>query len=195
MEIFACGLNAHGQLILRRDCANVTTFQKMAEGHRAVVLSACWCATLLYIDGHLHYRGYYEARPSDYLVTCPEGTIMSAFGDHQGIRGALTAEGSLLELVRHSPRSDALLFQNPSQSWTWTKGCSLEHVALAANGQIAVVARTSACLPLASHMFEKSASQFRRISFSDNKRSMQSILFSIVIYIFFTQVLSFQDRC
>ena len=149
MEILACGLNAHGQLILRNDHTNITTFQKMAKGHRVVVLSACWCATLLCIDGQLHYRGYYEARPSDYHVTCPEDTIVSAFGDHQGIHGALTAEGSLLELVRHSPRSDALLFQNPSQSWTRANGCSLEHVALAANGQIAVVARTSACLPFA----------------------------------------------
>lgn len=149
MEIFACGLNAHGQLIPRSGCANVTTFQKIAEGQRVVVLSACWCATLLHIDGQLHYRGYYEARPSDYLVICPEGTIVSAFGDHQGIRGALTAEGNLLELVRHSSRSDALLFKNPSQNWTWAQEHPLEHIALAANGQIAVVARTSACYSLA----------------------------------------------
>lgn len=144
MELYACGLNAHKQLTPDTDSQNITTFRKIAAGRQVKVLRASWCATILELDGQLEYHGHHASGLSDCLVNHTDD-LRSLFDGIQGIQGALTTDGHLLDLLQDNSRSNVLTFQRSKGIWREGEELSLKHVAIAGNGQVAVVAHTSTC--------------------------------------------------
>ena len=142
MEIYACGLNSHKQLAPSSDSHNITTFLKIAKGKQLRVWCVIWSAIIIEVDEQLLYQGYYQSGPEECKISSLKD-IKSIFGDIEGIQGALTTDGSFNELVPNNQScSDALKFQRSQQSWHRDQKLQLLHIAIAGNGQVAVVAHS-----------------------------------------------------
>lgn len=139
MDIYACGLNSHKQLVWSAGSQDITTFLKIAKGKRLRVLCGIWSASVIEVDEQLLYQGYYQSGPKDCNISYSKA-IKSIFGDIGGIQGALTTDGSLYELVPNNSCSAPLRFQRSPQNWLRDPELQLEHIAIAGNGQVAVVA-------------------------------------------------------
>ena len=139
MEIYACGLNSHNQLALSTDSRDVTTFLKIMKGKRLRVLCAVWSAIIIEVDEQLFYQGYYQSGPKSCNISYSKD-IKSIFGDIEGIQGALTTDSNFSKLVPNDSCSDPLKFQRSQQNWHRDQDFELEHIAIAGNGQVAIVA-------------------------------------------------------
>ena len=91
------------------------------------------------VDGQLLYHGYYQSGPKDCNISCSKA-IKSIFGDIEGIQGALTTDGRFNELVPNDSSSDPLKFQGSQQSWHRDQEFEMDHIAIAGNGQVAIIA-------------------------------------------------------
>ena len=138
MEIYSCGLNAHKQLDSKTSYNNLATFQRTAEGDRVSVLCATLCATIIDVDGQVEHRGYHTSGQSVRYISHKD-EVQSFIGDISGIHGALTKDGTFCELERHRTSSDSFLLRLTEHRWRGREALSLEHVAIAGNGQIAVI--------------------------------------------------------
>lgn len=150
MELYACGLNAHGQLFADSDgsCLNIHNFRKVADGQCLRILSTFWSATILELDGNLIVRGYHLSActaDTDYTITCPESKkghgIRSIIGKQSGVIGAIADDGKLLEFVRTDQRAVDFAFRRRESAWVHQKGHVLDHVSIAGNDSVAVVSR------------------------------------------------------
>ena len=144
MEIYACGLNSHRQLAWSADSQDITTFLKIVKGKRLRVLCGIWSAIVIEVDEQLVYQGYYQSGPKGCNISYSTA-IKSIFGDIRGIQGALTTDGSLFELVSKNSCSEPLEFQRSPQNWLRDPELQLEHIVIAGNGQVAVVAHAKRC--------------------------------------------------
>ena len=140
MEIYACGLNSHKQLTLNTSSQDITTFLKIAKGNRLRVLCVTWSAIIIELDGQLLYQGFYKTSLKDCKI-CYSKAIRSIFGDIEGIQGALTTDGHLNELVPNDSCSGSLKFQRSQQNRHREEELQLEHISIAGNGRVAVVAQ------------------------------------------------------
>ena len=139
MELYGCGLNVHKQLDLGTSQQNINNCQKIAEGSRIKVLCATLSATVVDVDGQLIYQGYHESAPSGCTISHAE-EIKSVISDIEGIHGALTADGNLMQLVSDGTSSETLLLRRRKQSGLGVDISSLEQAIVAGNGEVAVVA-------------------------------------------------------
>lgn len=150
MELYACGLNAHQQLCTPSEHQNGSSqslydFEKVADCKTVRIFCALWCATILEIDDRLVFRGFHSSG----LTSCPIAgptsgkghCIQSVFGDLSGAIGAVADSGLLLELGRTDVPADELIFMPRQTAWLHQRGHVVDHVSIARNGQIAVVAR------------------------------------------------------
>ena len=150
MELYACGLNAHQQLCTTSEnqnnsCQNLYDFQKVADCKNVRIFCALWCATILEIDDRLHFRGFHSSGLTSCTISGPRSGqghgIRSVFGDLSGVIGAIADDGLLLELGRTDPPADELIFTRRPTAWLHQRGHLVDHVSIARNGEIAVVAR------------------------------------------------------
>ena len=147
MELYACGLNAHQQLQPNAESQDLYTFQKVAEGSTLRIFCTLWSATVLEIDCRLVFRGYHASGLTNCTISGPRpqrsNGVISIFGDLNGVIGALTPEGGLLELVKNEQRPDELIFRRRQQVWLQHDGNVIEHVSIAGNGKVAAITRKS----------------------------------------------------
>lgn len=139
MELYACGLNAHKQLNSGTSQQNIITFERIAEGSRIKVLCATLSATILDVDGRLIYHGYHESAPSGCIISHAE-EVKSVIGDIEGIHGALTADGNIMQLEYDGTLSETLLLRRRKKSWLGVESSSLELAIVCGNGQVAIIA-------------------------------------------------------
>ena len=139
MELYGCGLNAHKQLDSGTNQQNINTFQKIAEGSRIRILCATLSATILDVDGRLIFHGYHESAPSGCSISQAK-EIKAVIGDVEGVHGALTADGNIMQLVYDGTSSKTLLLCRRKQSWLEAEMMSLEQVIVGGNGQVAIIA-------------------------------------------------------
>ena len=139
MELYGCGLNAHKQLDPGSSQQNITTFQKIAEGSRIRVLCATLSAIVLDVDGRLIYHGYHESAPSGCMISHAE-EIKTVIGDIEGIHGALSADGNLMQFIYDDTSSETLLLRRRKQCWLEVEISSLEQAVVGGNGQLAIIA-------------------------------------------------------
>lgn len=137
MDLYSCGLNAHKQLNSKTSCKNLTTFQKTAGGDRVKPLCATLSATVIDVNGQLEYHGYHKSGLSDGMLSYTEG-VRSIIGDFEGIHGALTIDGNLCGLELQGT-SSGLFLSRTEQRWRGTEAVLLQYVAIAGNGQVAVI--------------------------------------------------------
>lgn len=152
MELYGAGFNAQGQLS-STPCPTITKdllrFQKIAEGNRIIILCAVWNATVLEIDGLIHYRGFNELTGmiiNDEISGLPASRIKTVIGNNtNGIIGALTRDGEVW-LLTASLESKRLVFVKhyfPSAGyWADENPETIAHIAVADNEQVSVCTRS-----------------------------------------------------
>ena len=140
MEIYACGINSHGNLSSKLPRKNVTSFQKIAEGEQVKFLGATWCALILEINGELTYRGYHTSGLSNCSIA-HQVDVRSAFGDTEGVQGGLSTDGEFLQLAHQDAHLDTLEFCVEGRKGFGRGQSAIQCIALAANGDLAVIIR------------------------------------------------------
>ena len=138
MELYGCGLDAHGQLKSDGGHENITTFQRIGAGSHTKVLCATLAATIIDVDGRLTYHGYHKSGVTGNIASNSQ-VIRSVIGDIDGIYGALTVEGDLLKLDGDRLSHNTLHLRVTKQNWWRRERLSLEHIAVGGNGQVAVI--------------------------------------------------------
>lgn len=154
MELYGAGFNAQGQLNSTSCPKDLLRFQKIAEGNCILILCAVWNATVLAIDGIIHYRGFNEHTGkiiNDEISGLPASRIKTVIGNNtNGILGALTRDGEVWLLT--ALESDRLVFLKhhfPSgRYWADEHPETISHIAVADNEQVSVCTRSYPSLKL-----------------------------------------------
>lgn len=154
MELYGAGFNAQGQLSSTSCPKDLLRFRKIAEGNHIRILCAVWNATVLEIDGIIHYRGFNELTGmviQDEISGLPASRIKTVIGNNtNGILGALTSDGEVWLLT--ALESERLIFvkhEFPSGGyWTDENSKTIAHVAVADNEQVSVCTRSYPSLKL-----------------------------------------------
>lgn len=150
MEVYACGLNAHHQLLSTQgdethSSPNLNTFQKVAAGKAIRIIRVLWCATILEIDDQLIFQGYHPSVLANRKIPISKNDgadeLISFFGDMSGVVGALSRNGEIQELATNEKRPDELVFETRQEVWLQQNRNTIEHVSIAGNGEVAVVLR------------------------------------------------------
>lgn len=155
MELYGAGFNAQGQLS-STSCPptkDLLRFQKIAEGNRILILCAVWNATVLEIDGIIHYRGFNELTGmiiNDEISGLPASRVKTVIGNNtNGILGALTRDGEVW-LLTASLEPKRLVFVKhyfPSGGyWADENPETIAHIAVADNEQVSVCTRSYSSL-------------------------------------------------
>lgn len=148
MELYGAGFNAQGQLSSTFCPKDLLRFQKIAEGKRILIRCAVWNATLLEIDGIIHYRGFNELTGrifNNEISGLPASRIKTVIGNNtNGILGALTRDGEVWLLT--ALESERLVFVKhyfPSGGyWADDNPEKIAHIAVADNEQVSVCTRS-----------------------------------------------------
>lgn len=148
MELYGAGFNPQGQLSSTSCPKDLLRFQKIAEGNRILIRCAVWNATLLEIDGIIHYRGFNELTGriiNDEISGLPASRIKTVIGNNtNGILGALTRDGEVWLLT--ALESERLVFVKhyfPSGGyWADDNPETIAHIAVADNEQVSVCTRS-----------------------------------------------------
>lgn len=154
MELYAAGFNAQGQLSSTLCPKDLLRFQKIAEGNCIRIRCAVWNATVLEIDGIIHYRGFSELTGTivnDEISGLPASRIQTVIGNNtNGILGALTRDGEIWPLT--ALESGRLVFVKhyfPSGGyWADDYPQTIAHIAVADNEQVSVCTRSYPSLKL-----------------------------------------------
>lgn len=144
MELYAAGFNAQGQLSSNSCPKDLLSFKKIAEGDHIRIHCAVWNATVLEIDGILHYRGFNEftgIATNAEISGLPASRINTVIGNNtNGILGALTTDGEVWLLTASDSR--CLVFvkhEFPSGGYCAVEDLgTIAHVAVADNEQVVV---------------------------------------------------------
>lgn len=154
MELYGTGFNAQGQLSSTSCPKDLLSFQKIAEGNRIRIHCAVWNATVLEIDGILHYRGFNEFTGiiTDAEISgLPASRIKTVIGNNtNGILGALTTDGEVWLLT--GSESGRLVFVKhefpPGGYWAEDNRETIALIAVADNEQVSVCTRAYPSLKL-----------------------------------------------
>lgn len=157
MELYGAGFNAQGQLSSTSCPKDLLRFQKIAEGNRIRIHCAVWNATVLEIDGIIHYRGFNELTgmiTNDEISGLPASRIKTVIGSNtNGILGALTRDGEVWLL--NALESEHLVFVKhhfPSGGyWANENPETIAHIAIADNEQVSVCTRKYQCALVRIH--------------------------------------------
>lgn len=157
MELYGAGFNPQGQLS-STSCGNpkdLLRFRKIAEGKRILILCAVWNATVLEIDGIIHYRGFFNELTGGLIINdeeisgLPASRIKTVIGNNtNGILGALTRDGEvwLLTLTAALESERRLIFVKHHFSsggyWADENPETIAHIAVADNEQVSVCTRS-----------------------------------------------------
>lgn len=137
MQLYACGLNEHGQASLdTHPEVAVHDFRQIASGKRISVLFAGYRETLICVDGIVHVLG--DRGPKQLpLVHLLANLPLSAtcFGNHTGILGVSDCLGQV-SIMTPIPSMPEL---SPSLEAPVVLDVPFTHLAVAADGRVAVV--------------------------------------------------------
>lgn len=148
MELYGAGFNAQGQLSSTICPEDLLRFQKIAEGNHIQIHCAVWNATVLEIDGILHYRGFNEFTgtiANAEISGLPTNRIKMVIGNNtNGILGALTTDGEVWLLTALDSGCFVFLkHEFPSGGyWADENLETISHVAVADNEQVSVCTRS-----------------------------------------------------
>lgn len=154
MELYGAGFNAQGQLSSTSCPKDLLRFQKIAEGNSIRIRCAVWNATVLEIDGIIHYRGFNELKGmiiNDEISGLPASRVKTVIGNNtNGILGALTRDGEVWLLT--ALESGRLVFVRhyfPSGGY-WGDGNpeTIAHIAVSDNEKVSVCTRSYPSLKL-----------------------------------------------
>lgn len=142
MTLYACGFNAHGQLLPSssgQNPENLHTLQKIAEGDQIRVCCALWSATVLEIDGALIFRGYHRSQLQNCEIEGPPASdFTTIFGDTSGVLGAVTRDGGFWTLCSQSSLPE--FKKHVQNTFLDSENLVLDHIAIAGNEQVCMAA-------------------------------------------------------
>lgn len=151
MELYMCGFNTHHQLFDqdRHHNDDVAGFEMAYRSPGIDVRCTLWSSTVIDIDGILVHRGF---RPSGLGPVVIEGprprNIKTIFGDTSGVLGALSRNGSVYLFMDNLYGSKDPGFQKhhfSEDSFIVRQNLSIEHLAIADNGEVCICTSTFAC--------------------------------------------------
>ena len=134
MKIYACGFNAHNQLSfepLNNRHEDIDRFVCIHTASHVNLLCALWSSTVLEVDGELVLRGLQHTAINEGVIRGIDARDVSMlYGDHTGVLGALTKDGSVWGLVADQ---DSLRMV-PEQKMQ----APIQHIAIAGNGEVCI---------------------------------------------------------
>ena len=142
MKIYACGFNAHNQLSFEsvdNHADDIFHFSCIYTANHASLLCALWSSTVLEVDGEMVLRGsQYTAVNGGLIRGLNSCDVSTLYGDHTGVLGALAKDGSvwILKPDQNSLQMVPLRHHQQAQA-------SVQHIAIAGNGEVCVCKRTS----------------------------------------------------
>lgn len=160
MELYACGFNAHQQLIRKseHDHDDLLRFERILKAPNINVRCVLWGATIIESenDSSLIHRGFRASGTNPVAINGPPSkNIKSLFGDTIGLLGGLGTDGSLYLFVDDTEnvgRGPELKKHDFSDGNSIRKrGLAIEHLAISGGGEVCVCISTSNS-PILSHI-------------------------------------------
>lgn len=130
MQLFATGLNAHGQLSAAHSGQDLNSFVALTAptpGEPVHLLHASWSSTVLQIGSQVATLGLQRVAGRE-IVNVDGNSFFDGFGDHDGMLGCLDNEGRLWLQTSQGLQCQADPDGSPS----------IGHIALAGNGKVAI---------------------------------------------------------